>query len=126
MKVSELEGALLDAWVAKAHGMVGMEHPIAKGMPLTRFWGYDKMEGVHAGPRVTVTKFKPSTDWSWGGPIIERERIRLNYRGAGIPWAAQMFPSNPGFPVYGYGGTPLIAAMRAYVASKYGEEVPDD
>lgn len=125
MKISELEGALLDAWVAKAHGMVGMEHPIAKGKPLTRFWGYEKRDGVHAGPRVTVATFKPSTDWSWGGPIIEREKLSVtaNMGGSWIG-TANNASSKPGLRVVG--PTPLIAAMRAYVASKYGKEVPDE
>jgi hypothetical protein len=127
MKVSELEGAELDAWVAKAHGMVAMERPISKGKPLTKFWGYEMRDGVHAGSRVAVATFKPSTDWSWGGPIIERERIRLHHRSAEIPWASQIFVNeNSVMPIYGYGDTPLVAAMRAYVASKYGEEVPNE
>lgn len=127
MKVSELEGALLDAWVAKAHGMVGMDHPIAKGKPLTRFWGYDKREGVHAGPRVAVATFKPSTDWSWGGPIIEREKIWLSDEDDG--WIASCPPhvdTGTGRDLIQSGKAPLTAAMRAYVASKYGEEVPDE
>jgi hypothetical protein len=105
--------------------MVGMEHPIAKGKPLTRFWGYDKREGVHAGPRVAVAKFKPSTDWSWGGPIIEREKlcVTANMSGSWIG-TANNASSKPGLEVVG--PTPLIAAMRAYVANKYGKEVPDE
>ncbi|WP_429941830.1 phage protein NinX family protein [Achromobacter xylosoxidans] len=122
MKVSDLEGAELDAWVAKAHGMVSMGYPIAKGKPLTQFWGYDKREGVHAGPRVAVAKFRPSTDWSWGGPIIDSERISIQYSPGGyLIWHAHILGGASRF-----GSTPLIAAMRAYVASKYGEEVPND
>jgi hypothetical protein len=66
--------------------------------------------------------FAPSTDWAQGGPIIERERIEL--RGDGDEgWIAydNLNPTQKG-------PTPLIAAMRCYVASKLGEEVevPDE
>ena len=58
-----------------------------------------------------------STDWAQGGPIIEREGINLSSV-AGITWCADG-PVSVGF----YGPTPLIAAMRCYVASKLGNEV---
>lgn len=59
-----------------------------------------------------------STDWSEGGPIIEREMITVGpAKHAGyMAWA---WPKGNGF----YGDTPLIAAMRCYVASKLGDEV---
>lgn len=73
------------------------------------------------------------TDWLWGGPIIERERIELVWRGdnwvanpsfeyeTGVQWANGEDGSYTG-------PTPLIAAMRCYVASKLGKEVevPDE
>ena len=57
-----------------------------------------------------------STEWCHGGAIIESERICLIDQG-GDYWQAicgwkEMF-----------GDTPLIAAMRCYVASKLGDEV---
>jgi len=62
-----------------------------------------------------------STDWSQGGPIIEREAIQLTpdeYTGT---WSAYM--TNEGEPYVGTGQTPLIAAMRCYVASQLGDQV---
>jgi hypothetical protein len=62
--------------------------------------------------------YYPSVDWSEGGPIIEREEISLTTCGNGQRgWAAK------GAHNYSYGPTPLIAAMRCYVASKLGPEV---
>jgi hypothetical protein len=66
--------------------------------------------------------FSPSTDWAQGGPIIEREGITLfstdDYEWAASYGATQFFRSEmPTSP------TPLIAAMRCYVASKLGDEV---
>ena len=65
-------------------------------------------------------EYYPSTDWAQGGPIIEREGIDLQYQGGdNDKWAADMF----GAECSVYGDTPLIAAMRCYVASKLGDEV---
>ena len=65
--------------------------------------------------------YSPSTDWSQSGPIIEREMVCLIPPRAGIElWEAY----HPDFPQEEhYGPTPLIAAMRCYVASKLGDEV---
>ena len=62
--------------------------------------------------------FEPSTNWSQGGPIIERENIALYPHGDGT-YEAEVFLN----PKRGAGPTPLIAAMRCYVASKLGDEV---
>ena len=53
-----------------------------------------------------------------GGPIIEREEISI-VRVSSALWDAHM--SNVNF--FESGATPLIAAMRCYVASKLGDEV---
>ena len=55
--------------------------------------------------------YAPSTNWSQGGPIIEREKMGVFPTHGG--WAAGL-QSGP---------TPLIAAMRCYVASTLGDEV---
>lgn len=59
-----------------------------------------------------------STDWSQGGPIIEREKIALSYDTGRFGWVASFYDGDDVF-----GGTPLIAAMRCFVASKLGDEV---
>jgi hypothetical protein len=59
-----------------------------------------------------------STDWAQGGPIIEREKIALSYDTGRFGWVASFYDGDDVF-----GGTPLIAAMRCYVASKLGDEV---
>lgn len=118
MKVAELEGALLDYWVAKAEGLnaglikVGSDQNAADGGML----------------------FRPSAQWEEGGPIIESHNITLldpNYCNSG-QWEAYMgaFPDVRddrvvGMVAAGAGPTPLIAAMRAYVVSKFGDEVQD-
>ena len=60
----------------------------------------------------------PSTDWSQGGPIIEREKIGVWWDGV---WHAKYDGCRPDQVQDAY--TPLIAAMRCYVASKLGDEL---
>lgn len=73
-----------------------------------------------------------STDWSQGGPIIEREEIGVSRRMPcmrGEEWGAHGSISAKGAGYrWAAGPTPLIAAMRCYVASRLGEEVevPDE
>ncbi len=59
-----------------------------------------------------------SSDWAHGGPIIEREYIQLTID---LGWIATR---REGADVCeAHGPTPLIAAMRCYVASVLGDEV---
>lgn len=70
----------------------------------------------------------PSKNWEQGGPIMEREGININFMQFDNPqyWTAHIRQSNNRFG--SLGPTPLIAAMRCYVASKFGDtiEVPDE
>jgi hypothetical protein len=56
--------------------------------------------------------------WEHGGPIIEREKIQIKENGHGH-WFAKKFIKDG----WVRGTTPLIAAMRCYVASKLGDDV---
>jgi len=64
-----------------------------------------------------------STDWARGGPIIEREKIAILSPMTGEFWDARDGKRLETPFVYWRGPTPLIAAMRCYVASKLGDEV---
>ena len=60
-----------------------------------------------------------ATDWAQAGPIIDREGIWLEHH-----IAAKVHGAHKGDAVWFHKGpTPLIAAMRCYVASKLGDEV---
>lgn len=62
--------------------------------------------------------YNPSGDWMQGGPIIEREMIEL------VPQTPALWDAMyKGQHIPNDGPTPLIAAMRCYVASKLGDEV---
>jgi hypothetical protein len=90
MKTSELQGAALDWAVAKCEGTL-----YANG----GMWDL----------------FCPSTEWEFGGPIIEREKITTGWFNE---WVA-----DPDGAFEQRGPTPLIAAMRCYVASKLSDEI---
>ena len=65
--------------------------------------------------------------WSQGGPIIEREKLELEYYAENDEWRSQVMYIAPNGSVFvdtsKYGTTPLVAAMRCYVASKLGDEI---
>lgn len=118
MKTSDLIGAELDYWVAKAEGLT---------VPMPG-WASRMSDGVRID-----SYFRPSSDWAHGGPIIERERIEIEFshvQGDDDPWFAvlhDIFFHSPSLQkCEGKGPTVLIAAMRAYVTSKFGEEVVDN
>ena len=123
MKTSELTGAALDWAVAKCEGATNLRHDTVatwwvdlNGEPRALSSGWSPRQSWH-----------PSTDWSQGGPIIEREKLSVGTRYTNdqiyhdadvLCWARNAIG---GF--LKYGPTPLIAAMRCYVASKMGDEV---
>ena len=88
-------------------------------------WAVAKCEGTLHDDGSVSDYFQPSTDWEQGGAIIEQEKISLWSRGK--EWAAESFtPNEQGHEETGK--TPLVAAMRCYVASKMGDdvEVPEE
>ena len=121
MKTSELTGSALDWAVAKCEGYECQFDNEVSGPWLSPQEGYLHDERP-------LSTLNPSTDWSQGGPIIERECICTYASGA-----CSVAPKNPDYWVAEiletdgirehYGETPLIAAMRCYVASKLGGEV---
>lgn len=88
MKTAELEGADLDMFVAKAEGYdVSVDN-----LPLV-----NPIKRIHISLDGKYIWFKPSTDWSQGGPLIQKYEIM-----------------NDGY---------LVGAMRELVRRKFGDEV---
>ena len=108
MKTSELQGAALDWAVATCEGRGYVRHDTEYAIDGRV---YARGTGQSGGPHY-------STDWSQGGPIIEREGIELLCESLGFRWVA-MPQKGPEWK----GPTPLIAAMRCFVASRLGDEV---
>jgi hypothetical protein len=88
-------------------------------------WAVGKAGGWHKD-------YPYSTDWVFGGPIIEREELHVLPTGDAAKWKAYRWIDHGNeagnFSRESYGPAPLIAAMRCFVASKLGEtvDVPDE
>lgn len=127
MNVSDLDGWRLDMAVAEAEGYVFGEPRQQAGSdfmlyPLSKP-GWKTLGAVGWTPFGGFSENVPrfSTDWAAGGPIIEREQIVVMADGRG--WLAFIDPDfdmrdGGTFKPLALGPTYLIAAMRAYVASK--------
>ncbi|MDW3712900.1 MULTISPECIES: phage protein NinX family protein [unclassified Pseudomonas] len=110
VRTAELIGAALD-WA------VG----IAVGEHITRIVGdhpHVLINGQIAG------RYLPSTDWSQGGPLIEKCMVRTQYaadteKRADAGCLAQVWRPY----AMAHGDTLLIAACRAIVAANLGDEV---
>lgn len=138
MKVSELTGAKLDYWVA-----------VALGDRIARIVGAEEHERCETrfGEQWPWNRFMPSRAWMDGGPVMEKAAIGWRdcnpsasvhvgaHKGLssveGQPWEAWFCDDGPegGNVVHQHvqvGRTMLEASMRAYVVSKYGDEVPEE
>jgi len=125
MKTSELTGAALDWAVAKCDGPNSMA---------SCYYDEDVPLCLEEGPE---SLWEPSNNWAQGGPIIERESIFVLREQSGFKgrrlWAATSGANKAvglnedSIKLYRddfyFGPTPLIAAMRCYVASKLGDTV---
>jgi len=124
MKTSELTGAHLSYWVA-------MAERAAEGTNFRATLPPAEPEIDLVGADGGSVEFAPWRDWAQGGPIIERARIEISPVGEGASsWHAVVDPYSykhpPGVQPEAGGPSPLIAAMRAYVESKFGPEVGDE
>lgn len=99
IKTSELIGTQLDWAVAKCEGLEVYNNGVVR-----------YLDGEHD------PDYNPSTDWAYGGPIIERENIIVSGSNAYIYGPDDSCD-------YASGPTQLIATMRCYVVSKLGDEV---
>ena len=103
MKTNELIGPALDWAVAKCEN----ETQIVQFSSLASSKHY----------------YAPSRKWAQGGPIIEREIDQISRYEAYPDYRADRFATDDYEDCHAIGPTPLIAAMRCYVASKLGDEV---
>jgi hypothetical protein len=119
IQVKDATGSVLDWMVAKCEGTLGY------------YVQPNEKRGTTEWKVIPQTR-RYSTNWTQGGPIIEGERIAAWFHtdygcwcAAGIDWmnADVLSDTFMEMPDAYRGPTPLIAAMRCYVASKLGEEV---
>jgi len=108
MKTAHLTGPALDWAVCEAESLNAFGFEVREGKLWTlcsdrEYWKSDF-----------------SSNWAQGGPIIEREGINIIQSGS---WLAEMDADHSGAVISAEGPTPLIAAMRCYVASVLGDTV---
>ena len=108
VKTAELVDLALDWCVAKADNLA---------VKLVRGGRYGEPESLwFVASMLGGWKYSPSTDWSQGGPLIEKHVTALNQTGTHTWWAHCE-------DRLGMGNTALIAACRAIVASVLGDTV---
>jgi len=133
METSGLTGAALDWAVAKCEGLnyrLKEKDDLTKQVvTLSPIPCPDNKPGC-AVAHYSTTYFSPSTNWAQGGPIIERERMDVWVGCDTDNWCATKANNEDAAEdfVLMQGKTPLIAAMRCYVASKLGAsvEIPEE
>lgn len=123
--ISELSGRALDYAVAQCEGRTIRRDPM--GFHDRSYWVWEEVPSglggilVHKSVYMKIgptgeERYSPSTDWSQGGPIIERESLQITPCEDMTNWSAG-FMFRQGMDDY-VGPSPLVAAMRCYVASK--------
>lgn len=111
MKTETLTGPALDWAVAKAEGLTDGKN---LSIVLNKVLIWDDMDGWIV--------YSPSTDWAQGGPTIERERISLRFwTNVTVVHAYTPIPHRDDWA--SDTTSILIAAMRAHVAYRLGDEV---
>lgn len=110
VKTEELTGAALDWAVAKVMGVKVITDP---NSPRQRQMVEDT-EAVNGW-----YCYSPSTDWSHGGPLIEKSYVSVQIMRGG--WEADVFDAR--IPSLQWSNSPLEAVCRAVVASRLGDEV---
>ena len=114
MRTNELTGAALDWAVAQCELLNGADYTLEVDRD------FDGTLRVNFGGMYPEW----STDWQEGGAIIERERLSTTPRdGYWEAYYQDNLFQDDGSDYFQKGATPLIAAMRCYVASKLGDEV---
>ena len=116
VKTSELTGPALD-WAVQE---IEYQRMVAEGEHVKQWVLDDHRAGA------SINRY--STDWLWGGPILERENISVGYQGhSGVPLDSLWYATNR-VDACGFGQNPLTATLRCFVTSKLGDtvEVPDE
>ena len=135
IKVSEATPIQLDWLVAKCKGIIA-----------TRCGAGPSAYLAYTPKRSAYKRWEPTRNWKQGGALIEREKIDLEFMDNFEAWCGSVvreygqdresYSDDQDRESYtaeqesfvGYGPTPLIAAMRCFVASRLGDEaeIPEE
>lgn len=113
VKTADLTGRALDYAVAMSEGATNLRFDTVSCWWFT-LNGRDRVLSNGWSEKLN---YCPSTDWRYGGPLIEQHKIESYPHGALECWAARCGGH------LRYGPTPLIAAMRCLVAAQLGDTV---
>jgi hypothetical protein len=118
IKTSEATPPQLDWLVGKCEEATDRRITLIRHEAYT---GYPVEREVEFDSAPNFERWSPSRIWAQAGPIIEREAI--NVYATPLGWDSCRDSDMLNFTKTFNGPTPLIAAMRCYVASKMGDEV---
>lgn len=129
--MTEEEQEAIHKLITATTGGITMLHATNELQGAALDWAVAKCEGLLHDDGTVSDYWQPSELWEQGGPIIEREKLTVapNDQKAYVgqeAWSAYRIETlftDQGDREYQTGSTPLIAAMRCYVASKLGDEV---
>ena len=120
VKTEDLTGPALDWAVAKCMGHIDARRVVVDFKYRS---GLDPIRWEPILDTYYSSSYSPSTEWDMGGPIIEREEIYLAKSILG-GWTGSIYIKAKDYNCIMHAApTPLIAAMRCYVASKLGDEI---
>lgn len=121
MKTSELTGALLDYWTARAEGVPAVELEIRE-VPRTD-WKICVRVGYPMAGRDMAVPY--STSWALAGPLPEKHDLDGVLSTGGGQWVVPYMMHGSVADYMSEGSTPLIAICRAVVRAAFGDEVED-
>lgn len=107
IKVSELTGALLDYWVARA-----------EGLEMEMLCGHCCTPVSRHHDEIQYEMYRPSTDWGQGGPLIDKYGLTVE------PYPPAWWANEPDESAV-MGEDPLQAICRAVVRAAFGDEVEE-
>jgi hypothetical protein len=139
-KVSDLYGADLDYWTARADGFLDERK---QDLQMIRD-GKRILVGKQEGDFAKQHEYSPSTNWAQGGTIIDKYMLCYDFEPKGyngreyaivVAYPLRVWPIlskelKASVHKHGWANAEepnaiLTACMRAYVASVYVDEVPD-
>lgn len=124
MKVSELEGAWLDYFVAKAEGHEWRCSWMLEKDGMQAWQSYEHAWGNPTPPY--------SSDWEFGGPLLQKHELGCAFDRRGVWLAVRATGPNYDTSLWSMlrsegqeteGSTALEAICRAVVRAKFGDEI---
>lgn len=118
MKVANLDDCHLAYWVAIAENLT----PFIMGRFCATVEATAGSAPLMKDAKCLGYAYEPQTNWGQGGPLLEKYAVTLYPYLDGLGWYAH---ACNGRGTRMEGPSPLLAAMRSIVATKYGKDVSD-